>query len=494
MARYLGIEVTDGLVKGVVLRTAYRKIQIETVVRVQRASGAEGLSAAVRELLGQIAGPLDAVYSAMPGTEVSLRVLELPRAVARRGIRVIATELEGTLPFDIEDAVVDAQTIRSGDVTELLAVAVRAERVRAFLQALQSGGVDPREIGVGPVALGELATVIPELAVPGPVLLLHAYDTHADFVIVSNGVVQMARTLGVQTTPEARMRGIRQTLGAYLAGGGQSPVAAFLCGDAAYFNMDVVADALGLPADAVRLGIPLGTMELSPAVPPGEPQLAPLALALALRGLGRKTRIDLRKGEFAVVSGSQVLRERSWMLTGLLGAVLISWAFATFARYVSLADERDRLRAALGSVTQEVLGQRITDPRRARALALGTGSENEQDPQPPADAFDVIGVLSTRIPDSIRHDITQLDVQEERVQIQGLVDSLQQRDQIIEALSGYECFQGVQAGRAQRNPGDDRQQYTLEIEFRCPERQQASRRRGGGDSSGETGGQRGSGT
>ncbi|MEI8256136.1 MAG: hypothetical protein WCJ30_10745, partial [Deltaproteobacteria bacterium] len=97
MARYLGIEVTDGQVKGVVVRAAYRSLLIEAVYRFGRpAPGNEGLTAAVEAIVRE-AGATDAAYSALPGTEVSMRILELPRAVIKRGGRVIATELEGSL-------------------------------------------------------------------------------------------------------------------------------------------------------------------------------------------------------------------------------------------------------------------------------------------------------------------------------------------------------------------------------------------------------------
>jgi hypothetical protein len=318
--------------------------------------------------------------------------------------------------------------------------------------------------------------VIPDLAAPGPILVLHAYETHADFTILSNGVVHMARTLSAQTTPAARDRGIRQTLGAYLAGGGSPPVVAYLCGDAAYFNMDVVADAVGLTADQVRLGLPLGPVTLSPAVDPMELQSAPLAFALATRGLGRHARIDLRKGDLAVSSSGAVFRERGVLLAGLAAALIASWGMATYSRYYSVVQERDRLRTALGRATLDAFGERVSDPRRAKALATGNAPDADQDPMPAADAFDVVGVLSARIPESVHHDVNSLDVADERVEMQGIVDTLADRDQIIEQLGHYECFQNIQAGRAQRNAGDNRQQYTLNIELRCPERQNSNRR------------------
>src|SRR4051812_35687047 len=107
MARYLGIEVTEGQVKGVVIRAAYRVLQIDAVFRFQRpAPGPEGLTASVEAIVRE-AGPVDAAYAAVPGTEASMRILELPKAVLRRGGRVIATELEGSLPYDVEQATVD---------------------------------------------------------------------------------------------------------------------------------------------------------------------------------------------------------------------------------------------------------------------------------------------------------------------------------------------------------------------------------------------------
>jgi hypothetical protein len=114
MARYLGIEVTDTQIKGALLKTAYKKLVIEGVYTVYRTPGPEGLAQAARELAGIVAAQsvapgtkpqeLDGVYAALPGTDVSLRTISLPRAVYRRGDKGLMAELEGAVPFDIDDA------------------------------------------------------------------------------------------------------------------------------------------------------------------------------------------------------------------------------------------------------------------------------------------------------------------------------------------------------------------------------------------------------
>ncbi len=490
MARYLGIEVTDTTIKGAVLKTAYKKLIIESMFAVYRTPGAEGLTQAARDLAGlvqmaaQSAAPgkkaeeLDGIYAALPGNEASLRVISLPRIVWRRGDKALQAELEGNVPFDIDDAMVDAQMIRAGDPVELLAAAALTARVEGFVKALADGGLDPREVGVGPVALGELAMEIPQLSAPGPVLLVYAHERRADLVVLTDGVVRFARTLNALTTPAARERGLRQSLAAHIASGGAAPVVAYLCGEEANFLAVHVADACGLPAEAVA-PMPAGTIQVAPTA--GETALweAPVAVALAARGLARSKRLDFRKGALAVTGSAQVFRERAPYFIAASLAIVCFWGLATWARYKSLVAERDRLAETLANVTQNVFGERVTDPDRAASMARGERGSEVDDPMPPADAYDVLGVLSTRITDDIRHDVEQLDIRGEHVQLQGVVNTLQDRDHVVEALGRYECFSAVRPGRATTNPGDNRQKYTLEIEFRCPEAQARTQERSG---------------
>ena len=52
---------------------------------------------------------LDGIYASLPGHEASIRAISLPRAVWKRGEKALLAELEGAVPFDVDDAVVDAQ-------------------------------------------------------------------------------------------------------------------------------------------------------------------------------------------------------------------------------------------------------------------------------------------------------------------------------------------------------------------------------------------------
>ncbi len=504
MAHYLGIEVTESHLKGALLRTAYKKLSLAGVYAFPRAPGPEGLRDAARALKayvdaalalerpGQRPAPLDGVYAALPGTDASMHTVSLPRAVYRRGDRALMAELEGTVPFDIDVCTVDAVPLRGTDPVELYAVAARTARVEALVRALTEAGLEPREVGVAPASLGELSGAIPELAGPDPVALVHAQDGRAEIAVLQGGTVRYARTVSGLSTPAMRVRHLRQSFGAWMAAGGGAPTVAFLSGDEASLTAGAVAEACGLDADHVG-GLPQGTLEMAPTASPTALWEAPVAVALSLRGLGRGRRLDLRKGPLALKGGAQVLRERAPYLVAAALSVVAFWGMATWARYQGLTTERNRLQDTLSAVTQEVFGRPILDPQEAMDRARGNRDE-VVDPMPASDAFDVLGVLSTRIPDTIRHDVEQLDVQPEHVQLQAIVSTLQDRDRIVEALSQYPCFPGVRPGRVTSSP-DNRQKYTLDIEFRCPgierAREGGARPREGRNE--ESGGARGSG-
>ena len=199
MAHYLGIEVTETHLKGALLRTAYKKLSLMGVYALPRAPGPDGLrdaaallkqhvdAALAQERLAQRNVELDGVYAALPGTEASLRTVSLPRAVYRRGDRALMAELEGTVPFDIDACTVDALPLGGGDPVALFAVAARSARVEALVRALTEGGLEPREVGVAPVALGELSAAIPALAGDDCVAVVHAQDGRAEIAIVAGG-------------------------------------------------------------------------------------------------------------------------------------------------------------------------------------------------------------------------------------------------------------------------------------------------------------------
>jgi hypothetical protein len=185
-----------------------------------------------------------------------------------------------------------------------------------------------------------------------------------------------------------------------------------------------------------------------------------------MRAAHKAARIDLRRGSFAVQADARALRGRVLGSVALGLLVAVAWTFSTVSRYVVLEWEADRQKESLGRITRELLDEEITDFERAAALAKGGG--RAEDPMPAMDAFAVLDTLSKRIPTEIQHDIDELDVQPDRAELRGLVDSLADVDRVFEAISEDPCFPVVHRGKTTRNTSDGRQKYQLDIEIRCP--------------------------
>lgn len=108
--------------------------------------------------------------------------------------------------------------------------------------------------------------------------------------------------------------------------------------------------------------------------------------------------------------------------------------------------------------------------------------EETRTPIPKRDAFEVLVELSKRIPDSVVHDIEQLEIRQRQVVIRGLVnpapqegdaefddeeEDLSPTDLIKKELAGFEeCFTSFKIPKVQTV--EERQRYTMEIDSRCP--------------------------
>jgi hypothetical protein len=101
MARYLGIDIGKHALRGVLVRSALRKLELERYVEIPlvQPEGSPGrlpeLSEAGRNLLRALGATPDAIIAGLAGEETSLRVIELPAAARKRVL--IASALWGVV-------------------------------------------------------------------------------------------------------------------------------------------------------------------------------------------------------------------------------------------------------------------------------------------------------------------------------------------------------------------------------------------------------------
>lgn len=489
MSVYVGIDIEASTVKVAAIRASYRKTTLvgfgarEVPEGATDAQRAELVKEAVRAVLGEKGGLGDALAIAAEGAKSAVVTVDLPANAQKAIGDVLPFELEPVIPFDMSEAVFDYRMLAApvsgekGVTFPVLAAVARTADVRARIDFVKAAlGSEPERVGVGAFPLANLVSVTPALAGEAPILLLDLGPRSTDLVVLEKGEPVFARTLsygtqGLPQTAPKMAREVRASLLAHRAAGGKAPTRTFLSG-APVGGADVFfSGELGLPIER----LPASTLE--PEVPnhpeAADPAKYAKALGLAI-GLGPKPMgLNLRKGPLAYERGFAWVKEKVPLLAGLGAAIFVTSILSVSADLYSISRERKALEGALGVVTKDVLGESTESAERAQELLGKLTTVADEDPMPHADAFDVMLKLAENIPQSMVHDIEELDVQKGHVIVHGVVGSIPDAQGIMTALKNEHCFSDVKISRTNQVVGGERQKYVMEFDLKCPEDQKS---------------------
>jgi general secretion pathway protein L len=187
-------------------RTTTLRGFLETAVPQGDAPLVERQADAVREGFAQAREATP--YLAMPGDQLSVRVLQLPFADARKIDQVVGYELEGQIVHALEDVVFDHLVVgQGGEGSTVLAAAAKRDDVAALIAATESRGAHPRALYAAPVVY---RTLIPKGAPVEPIegdveegtppqspcrLVLDLGHIRTNVCIVRDGETLTARTI-----------------------------------------------------------------------------------------------------------------------------------------------------------------------------------------------------------------------------------------------------------------------------------------------------------
>lgn len=483
MSRVAGIDVRDSHVRIAVLKAAYRKLEIEELLEEpmgEHVSVTEAVAAAFSRIK---AGPPDSVVTTLPGQKTFVHKMMLPPAAEKRLSELLPFELESELPIEIDEVVYDHQTLSrrkgSADPVGVVTLAARREHVEqriAFIkEALHR---EPERIGGSALELGQLTRFHQAQLGEHPVALVDLGFSTTDVCVVAGGEVQMGRTLslGIGRFPDgaaACVAQLRQTLSAFDAATDQTVGRVIVVGDGALLSGigPYLADRLNLEVE--MLGPP--SLEIMPAEMRSAYAAYGRAVATATHGV-RGSGFDLRQGELAFERGYDTLKERAPLLAGLLGAVLISFFFATWAEARALEREHEALSASLEAITKATFEEATADPDEAEALLVKARKAKREDPMGYLDGFGVAVALSEKIPSDITHDIEQLDYGKGELKLRGLVSSTDEAQRVTKSINEHRCFQDAKISKITQVVNSDRERYILEARVACPEEGEQSKK------------------
>lgn len=200
--KILGLDIGSHSIKAVLFETAFRSYVLTDLfqsppLRLDETHPEEHniiIAESILQMIHKNNLKISSTVTALSGKYVSTRILKLPLP-PKQLAKVLPFEIEGYIPFPLEDLILDHHIIQSsGGETVCLAAAAQKGIIEDHLSLLHRAGVDPSFVTFDSISLYNLNQFIPQ----------DSYKTYAivdmghqktSICIVSNQKIALIRTL-----------------------------------------------------------------------------------------------------------------------------------------------------------------------------------------------------------------------------------------------------------------------------------------------------------
>ncbi|MBW2699707.1 MAG: pilus assembly protein PilM [Deltaproteobacteria bacterium] len=504
----IGLDLGSETIKQVRLRSTFRTVEVEGCSSVPVPQDdrpyAERAADALKILAEQSqTRQTDLLAAALPGDEVSLRSLSMPFSDNKRISQTIGFELEGQIPFSLDDIVFDYLPVHKGPSgSRLLLGLCRRNRLEHWLEILESNKMDPRLLGADCLAYASLAEHLPppEEGMSAAVVDIgHRLTAVCSFgpgglefgrTLSSGGcdaTAQLAKAFGVNLekarqgkhkgafvesedlpaqSPEqtkisdalanwldALVRELRQTLSTHrnLV---QRPVGKiWLCGGGSNIdNLDAyLAEKLNLEVERLELehfNLP-GMEKLTCLVEAPNAWAKALGLALHAHQGGRQGWINLRRDDFAFKGDMSQWRGKILHIAVAFVILAILALGNGLVSYFSLRSTDKTLNKRIQEVTKAVLGKSYDNPDKAIAIIKEKVSP-EGDTLPTHTALDVFRQIHELLPEDLQLRLKTINIAPTKIRVEGFADNFESITTIKTSLEKNKCFKEIQEGKSRR--------------------------------------------
>ena len=196
--KIIGLELGSGSIRAVTLRQGLWGIEGGECRTIEFENGVppeEGIRKGLQTLVGSGLLKGETVIVSLPGDEVMTRIISLPFDDPKKIAQVVPYEIEGFLPMNVEDLVIDHQILnRREGTSEVLVSAAPKKTIERYLELLREVGIDPKIIELDSMALFNISRFFGAFYEKGN-LLIDIGRRRSSLCIVKNGVLRMVRTV-----------------------------------------------------------------------------------------------------------------------------------------------------------------------------------------------------------------------------------------------------------------------------------------------------------
>ena len=479
--KILGINFRKESISAVLLRTSLRESRVDAHAYVPIADSEEGHDS-IRMALENLCNEIDPISCdcvvSISADHFSYRNLQIPFKDSKKIRMVLPFELEPTIPYPVEDLVVDFIKLESDHQSEnsdIIAVMVPKSELTPYIENLAAVGIDPEMITVSglPAAL-----FMGNQADQGEnQLLLEVDQKQSTLFIIENGRLKLIRSFPTPTTDSTQARllaiSVQRTVAAFeeLSQSDFQPLDMVVSGTG--LNGTDLADEISRALDLTvkqsnftdQLGIPVDSRD----VKPWDPALMDSALSLGLVESEGIPGPNFHKSQFAAkkffLKHKNILNK-----TGILAAaVLILLILNVITSSYTLNRQIDKFDRQIAEIFQSTFPdvKRIEDPLRQMQINVEEAKKAAviQSTTPHIRSIDILNKISTSIPASIVVDVNRMVISTDNVLITGTTDAYNSVDDIQSRLEQIDVFKKVTITSSNADRSGKEIRFQLKVEL-----------------------------
>ncbi len=480
--RILGLDIQNKALAAVLVNSGLKESRVEAYTHIPYPDTADdgyGLPAALDALVEEMPVADCTCIVSMPADQVSFRNLKVPFKQEKKIRQILRFELEPTLPFPIENVVIDFHTLKSdgpSEQTDVIAAACNASGLRTTLELLEARRIRPEIVTVSGfpsiLCLSRLGH-LPESAL--------AVDVRSDsstIFVMNSGQPTMVRTFPADRAYDSRTdmlgQNIQRTLYALEEINDRpfKPEQILITGPALGENGTGAALTRFLDVPIVRIDLIRDIDTRIKELPSDswKPFQMNNALALALIEVIGIKGLNFRQGPFAIKKRWTEYR-KNIITSGILAAALLAvWLTTVGIDYFFKKSQLDAINTQISEMFKQTFPdvKKIVDPLQQMRVSI---DELRKIALFPADgqntvlAIDLLNGISNSIPKNIDVKFTRTVIGEDNVLINGDTDTFNSVDAIKSGLEKNPVFESVTIVSTTKEDASNRIKFRLKITY-----------------------------
>ena len=459
--KVLALDIRHHGVSAVIVQSSLRDNRISGFAYAPR-GGEDNADGNLADALNIISESLDFsgcdCVASLPANYFSFRNLQIPFRNRKKIQMVLPFELEPSLPYAVDEIVLDFSPVRhdaATDSTDVLAAILPRDVLDRFLEALAAFDLDPEAITIGGLPLA--AYHLRQAEVPGDMLILDIDQDLATLFAAVDNQIQWIRSfpLAPNTAPDAVKRQVMLSLAAFEEHYGydldNSEMVVTGHGLTDTLDRDTLDTALGIssyPSDLVSqqgLVAPVGE---GPSAMHWDAHRMDNALALGLAEIGGFQSLNIYRSQFPAkklwAKYKDQLVKTGWIAAAVLALMLVGQLIESYSlnRRINQIEQQAQsiYRATFPKATK------ITDPfaemeinlREAKkAAGINTASEDQ------VRSIDILNSISKQIPADVTVDISRMVIAADNILISGQTGGYDSVDGVKNSLEKIPYFKKV---------------------------------------------------